>query len=617
MNDPDRGERVVRRNLLELFDLSGPGPFHASIVAWLLDPAGSHGLGARPLDALGAFLVGRGAPWVAATDAGRPTSVMQRTRSGRCEVVVTSGDQQLTLICSLDGLHPLGPDAFTGVATATVAGLGLTGHSFTADALAAHPVWTYEALLTTAEPLAPTDAHTHFLVEVLEHVRGRIDAGTRAPAPSTPSSSPARTPTPSRQPRPDSGAGTRPTGRAPRRPSAAALGSLVDDYVQAQQLEQFAMDAPVDMSLGEEMLLSEDMSRAYVIEQEPLGVGGQGTVYRVKITGDQEFPGFARPVETAVLKHAHETAKKAVRREREIYADSDRSVVKLLDAGTAQDRPYLILERLYPHPYQRFREGGAPSRVDLATSIDTFVTLLESVARIHTRPTRPLVVCDIKPDNIMVRMSIKDGEIGDDEYLRRIASGAYEPVLMDLGCALDLADLSRDGNRIKALIGTPLYLPPESIPFAEESGEMIGGFYSPKTDVYALTMSFYEYLTGRRPYDHRGLHQLKGRDFLFELLEFKRDAVFPVEMAPLAQLYGAETAEVLQQILRRGLAANPQERASARELLVHCQKQFGTSQRIKAEMSEYQFDLVKGLRSWQTRFPRIEPEANVYVTRRA
>ncbi|MEU5985139.1 protein kinase [Streptomyces sp. NPDC047434] len=97
--------------------------------------------------------------------------------------------------------------------------------------------------------------------------------------------------------------------------------------------------------------------------------------------------------------------------------------------------------------------------------------------------------------------------------------------LVDFGIAVD------DGSR-PGVAGTPAYMAPE---------QWNGGPASPAADVYAATATFFECLTGRKPYS--------GENFA-ELALQHLDAPVPDDAAP----------EPLRPLIRRGLAKQPDQR---------------------------------------------------------
>jgi serine/threonine protein kinase len=372
------------------------------------------------------------------------------------------------------------------------------------------------------------------------------------------------------------------------------------------------LDADEEKARGEtsgRMILAEEREGAYQVVRE-LGRGGQGIVYLVRVMGNQRFEGFSEPVEEAVLKTSE--IPEALERERAVYVNPNPGIVKLLDKGKISGRrDYLVMERLYLHPFQLFSAKEKRMNVDVATAIDTFVNLLETLNSLHMRREGPIVLCDVKPGNIMLRMQNKGGTPSLQEFLRRIAAGAYEPVFMDMGCAQSREALRATNGKLEQLLGTPVYMPPEATPlFGNERYEP--GTYSPKMDVYALTLTLYEHLTADRPYRAQGLYRHTGRDLLHECLELKRRRASPIDPELLTNLLGAE-AKVIRRILELGLAPDPDRRPPALSLLEECKRTFKVKQNFVKTVSEYRYDEAKGLRLVQERYPRIDPAENRYL----
>jgi Protein kinase domain len=121
---------------------------------------------------------------------------------------------------------------------------------------------------------------------------------------------------------------------------------------------------------------------------------------------------------------------------------------------------------------------------------------------------------DYKPENVLV---VPDGTSR----------------LVDFGIAVDAGTSS-------GVAGTPSYMAPE---------QWTGAAASPAADVYAATATFFECLTGHKPYDG---------DNLAELALQHVDAPVPAEEAP----------EAVRELVRRGLAKDPGERPTHAEAFV-------------------------------------------------
>ena len=146
-------------------------------------------------------------------------------------------------------------------------------------------------------------------------------------------------------------------------------------------------------------------------------------------------------------------------------------VVRLLDEGIHDERPFLVMERVYGSPFPA--RDQPCSWDDIAPSV---MSLLETLARVHAHN---VIHRDLKPSNVLV-------------------SENGQPTVLDFGISTGSAlgdGLTRDG----VVLGTPAYLAPEQI-----LGDQVG----PWTDLYAVGVMIFEALSGELPHSFETLSDL-------------------------------------------------------------------------------------------------------------
>jgi serine/threonine-protein kinase len=205
-----------------------------------------------------------------------------------------------------------------------------------------------------------------------------------------------------------------------------------------------------------------------------LGAGGMGVVYLAERVGTE----FEQRVALKLIRQSGR-GEGVIRRfveERRILAMLEHpGIARLVDGGvTAQGLPYFAMELVEGEPIDAYCDGH---RLTVEQRLDVFAAVCDAVQYAHEH----LVIHrDLKPSNILVR---GDGQLK----------------LLDFGIAklldpLRAADAGETRTGVLAL--TPEYAAPEQI-----RGELV----SAATDTYALGVLLYLLLTGRRPYDVRGL----------------------------------------------------------------------------------------------------------------
>ena len=182
------------------------------------------------------------------------------------------------------------------------------------------------------------------------------------------------------------------------------------------------------------------------------------------------------------------------------------SIVEVLDADAAAQRPYLVMEWVEGESLHRvLRRGHLPP----STAIRIAGALARALSHVHDRGA---IHCDVKPANILVR---NDGHVK----------------LADFGIATPHGSV-HDGT----VFGSIHYMSPE---------RLIGAAPSPACDVYALGVTLYEMITGRRPFTG-------SSPFEVALAHRRTDAL------PTAT-FGRIPATV-DEVIRTALAQDPRDR---------------------------------------------------------
>src|SRR5690606_8749208 len=206
-----------------------------------------------------------------------------------------------------------------------------------------------------------------------------------------------------------------------------------------------------------------------------IGVGGMGAVYE----GQRADDAFRKSVAVKILHRSAESTL-AIQRflaERQILASLNHpNIAALLDGGvTADGQPYLIMEYIDGQPITRWCDDR---RLAVRARLELFHDVCAAVQGAHQN----LVVHrDIKPANILV---------SPEGRVKRL----------DFGIARLLSTHQDSDHFPPTLAGhrsfTAEYAAPEQIR---------GLVVDTRADVYALGVVLFELLTGRRPFDPKGL----------------------------------------------------------------------------------------------------------------
>lgn len=255
-----------------------------------------------------------------------------------------------------------------------------------------------------------------------------------------------------------------------------ALHSRLQELVPAEARQR---DPLLGLAVGEYRLIRR------------LGAGGMAAVYLA-------YPLDLDAERSVAIKLVHLQSEDAAARERfeKEIAVSIRlehpNIVRVLDWGWQEARPYLVLELLDGQPLsQCIPAGGMP----LQQAVALMGCLASALVYAHGRG---IVHRDVKPENVMLT-----------------ASGKVK--LMDFGLAR-----SHQSDTISGpAMGTPGYMSPEQIRGGEARPEL--------SDQYSFGVTLFELLAGRRPYlaeEAFGVLRQQLEEAPPELSQFRPDLAF-------------------------------------------------------------------------------------------
>ncbi|MCX4244437.1 tetratricopeptide repeat protein [Paraliomyxa miuraensis] len=273
-----------------------------------------------------------------------------------------------------------------------------------------------------------------------------------------------------------------------------------------------------------------------------LGRGGMGVVYRA------EDPSLGRIVAIKLLTRQREDldAQQRLRREAEALAQlSHPNVVQIFDGGVFRGQVYIAMELVAGQSLRAWVRHGNPP---LEAIVDAYVQAGLGLAAAHGRG---IIHRDFKPDNAIMgddgRVRVVDfGLARADESMgsRAVRSPVPGPVDSErsTGSFHSMLDLPLTASG--AVMGTPVYMAPELHQ---------GLSASPSSDQFALCVSLFEAVFGRRPFDGTRLQELVGRMLRFEPTTEPSDAAVPPR---------------LREVVLRGLLPDPAQRWPSMDALL-------------------------------------------------
>jgi serine/threonine protein kinase len=266
----------------------------------------------------------------------------------------------------------------------------------------------------------------------------------------------------------------------------------------------------------------------YVVSAK-IGSGGMGAVYEAT----DRLPASAAHGEVALkvmlvepsLKDS-EGIRRFLREAKAAGRIANPHVTAVLDTGVdaMTGSPYLVMERLRGNDLSGYiRQMGA---LEPEPVVSLFLHACDGLATAHALG---IVHRDIKPSNLFVH------EWSDGTVVLKICDFGIAKQLTGTDAPEVSAELTRTGG----ILGSPLYMSPEQAKSARN--------VDARSDVFSLSLSLHEALSGRRPWD--------GKSSMGEIIV----AVCTEDVPPLTEL-APWVAPELARTIHRGLMRDPAAR---------------------------------------------------------
>ncbi|HET7445073.1 MAG TPA: protein kinase [Solirubrobacterales bacterium] len=213
---------------------------------------------------------------------------------------------------------------------------------------------------------------------------------------------------------------------------------------------------------------------------ERLGSGGMSNVYKAT---DRILE---RTVAVKILaEHLSDDERFVARFRREALAVAKLihpNIVQVYDTGVDEGRHYIVMEYVEGRSGAQILQRHGPVDPEIAAEIG-----IQACAGLDYAHRRGIIHRDVKPGNLMV----VGGPVGGGEMTVK---------LTDFGIARAIEQTRI--TQVGSVVGTAAYLAPEQVR---------GDEATPATDVYALGVVLYQFLTGRLPYEGSSLAELAVR----------------------------------------------------------------------------------------------------------
>jgi eukaryotic-like serine/threonine-protein kinase len=203
------------------------------------------------------------------------------------------------------------------------------------------------------------------------------------------------------------------------------------------------------------------------------------------------------------------------------------NIVQVYDTGIDDGRHYIVMEYVEGRSGAQILQRQGPLDAETTAEIGT-----QACAGLDYAHRRGIIHRDVKPGNLM----IVGGPVGGGEMTVK---------LTDFGIARAVEQTRI--TQVGSVVGTAAYLSPEQVRGEEAT---------PSTDVYALGVVLYQFLTGRLPYEGSSLAELAVRQ--------QNEKPLP------PSTYNDEVPETLGAAVLRALEGDPSRRYAGAGELAGC-----------------------------------------------
>ncbi|HEV2382748.1 MAG TPA: protein kinase [Terriglobia bacterium] len=239
-----------------------------------------------------------------------------------------------------------------------------------------------------------------------------------------------------------------------------------------------------------------------------LGAGGMGKVFKVRNVISDRIE--AMKILLADLAGQKELGERFLREIKLLAGLNHPNIASLRTALTVGNQLVMIMEFVEGTTLAARVEQG---RIPLTEAVDYIDQVLAALSYAHRQH---IIHRDIKPANMMLT-----------------SEGLLK--LMDFGIAR--ADSDRGMTMTGATLGSPGYMSPEQI-----RGESVDA----RSDLYSVSVSLYEMVTGRRPFQ-------SGSNFSIMTAHLQEAPTPPIELQP-------DLPSALSQVILMGLSKDPAQR---------------------------------------------------------